>query len=420
MDPGFVVQVARVDRSYTSEVVLAQPTRFRAGSYHDTLQNDTFYLTAGAIGGFTNLFISQANYILRIVFRPPQLTFPHFQINMLYLATLSDRVPILAPFAPSDHISSLTQPLSWHDVFDLPRLRWELRRHILEWDDVKHSGPASQTDSIGCWSIRNKAEENANLARHLNLDMSFTEVPASVRKGGHGMLGPLASLIYPRDPSVPRNLPVTKVSAAGTAPTPDRHLVCFDSLFYTTSSLHDWEYEHPSWPTWNIVGRHVHFSEDVNMLVYAYLRKVFGVQKDWQIPPFITVHIRHGDFTSYCKDKPVNECWTSLATYADKVQEVRDDILARYGVNVTEVIVSSDETDPSFWEKVAAQGWKSVDHAAERTVERLGEWYPPIIDTAIQSMGKGFVGTSHSSLSSVTQRRVEDWNKGPTRLVTFG
>lgn len=71
-----------------------------------------------------------------------------------------------------------------------------------------------------------------------------------------------------------------------------------------------------------------------------------------------------------------------------------------------------DETSPRFWENVKRQEWLYINHTAERTFERFGEWYPPIIDIVVQSYAIGFVGTTDSTFSLVGQRRVEDWNGG--------
>lgn len=62
---------------------------------------------------------------------------------------------------------------------------------------------------------------------------------------------------------------------------------------------------------------------------------------------------------------------------------------------------------------------KHFDHAAERTVEKFGEWFPPIIDTAAHSHAMGLVGTHQSTLSLVSARRVKDWNNGVTKEVHF-
>lgn len=73
---------------------------------------------------------------------------------------------------------------------------------------------------------------------------------------------------------------------------------------------------------------------------------------------------------------------------------------------------AADENSLDFWEDVKRQGWLHINHTQERTLERFGEWYPPLIDIVIQSMAVGFVGTEDSTFSLVSQRRVEDWNGG--------
>lgn len=76
-----------------------------------------------------------------------------------------------------------------------------------------------------------------------------------------------------------------------------------------------------------------------------------------------------------------------------------------------------DEHDPAFWDEVKGLGWKFFNHTAERTLERYNEWYPPLIDTVALSLGIGFVGTMDSTFSTLSAKRVEDWNDGFSRLV---
>ena len=78
-----------------------------------------------------------------------------------------------------------------------------------------------------------------------------------------------------------------------------------------------------------------------------------------------------------------------------------------------------DDETPEFWHDVRTQGWFLINHTAEATVERFGNWYPPLIDTAVQSYAIGFVGTRDSTFPLVGARRVLDWNKGATREVSI-
>lgn len=77
----------------------------------------------------------------------------------------------------------------------------------------------------------------------------------------------------------------------------------------------------------------------------------------------------------------------------------------------------SDEVSPDFWEEVRNEGWFHINHTTERTLEKLGEWYPPLIDIVTQSYALGFVGTEDSTFSLMGQRRVESWNGGVTSNV---
>lgn len=76
-----------------------------------------------------------------------------------------------------------------------------------------------------------------------------------------------------------------------------------------------------------------------------------------------------------------------------------------------------DEEDPRFWEEIADLGWVRFDHAQEKTADKYGVWYPIIVDIVAQSMAAGFIGTSDSTFSLVSARRVEDWNNGPTAML---
>ena len=77
----------------------------------------------------------------------------------------------------------------------------------------------------------------------------------------------------------------------------------------------------------------------------------------------------------------------------------------------------SDEVSPDFWEEVRNEGWFHINHTSEGTLEKLGEWYPPLIDIITQSYALGFVGTEGSTFSLLGQRRVESWNGGVTSNV---
>jgi hypothetical protein len=78
----------------------------------------------------------------------------------------------------------------------------------------------------------------------------------------------------------------------------------------------------------------------------------------------------------------------------------------------------SDDEDPGFWKEVESLGWARLNHVKELTLEKYGEWIPPILDQVAQSLAVGFVGTEDSTFSLVSMRRIQDWNNGPGVLIT--
>jgi hypothetical protein len=118
------------------------------------------------------------------------------------------------------------------------------------------------------------------------------------------------------------------------------------------------------------------------------------------------------------------------------VEEVKAELLQRKGIVVNNVIMTSDEGDPSWWDGVKAQGWFAIDH--NNTAEQFGPWwvspffsflqirsvgiyrYTVLIDAVIQSTGVGFVGTDKSTMSIMARRRVESWADGAVRIVKWG
>jgi hypothetical protein len=134
------------------------------------------------------------------------------------------------------------------------------------------------------------------------------------------------------------------------------------------------------------------------------------------------------------------------------VKEVHDELVERPEFQKPDgtpiempVLMTSDESDPDWWDGVRSKGWTWIDHGpeGEDTSNILGNWYvlgqansadlvtrpnhieknrryPTLIDAIIQSLGHGFVGTDQSTMSVIAQRRVEDWQHGATRVFLWG
>ncbi|KAG1795932.1 uncharacterized protein HD556DRAFT_354480 [Suillus plorans] len=145
-------------------------------------------------------------------------------------------------------------------------------------------------------------------------------------------------------------------------------------------------------PAWRFVGQHMRWTASMEKIVDAHARRAMNEP----IPPYISIHTRHGDFSQQCEEFPVEQCFAPLSVIAHRVSEVQDEPRTRKGIEATHFIMTSDERDPEWWSDVGALGWTWGDYAAERAEEIYGKWHPVFIDAIIQSNGAGFVGTRGS------------------------
>ncbi|KAJ6615644.1 hypothetical protein B0H10DRAFT_1915811 [Mycena sp. CBHHK59/15] len=312
--------------------------------------------------------------------------------------------------------------LNFGDIFDIPRLQRAIRAPVLDWRQVKD--PRSQSiDDLGCWNIwgtvnSSKVPHWTVAHERLKLDISYTIVPKWVKLvpgnniDRHVSFWSLAALSYNttrfENPSPPSRSPKHGVSLP-----PDKHLLCFDNLYWVGAKWpHEWNEEIS--PAWRFVGRHIYWTPKIRELANTYVRKALRVPPHEPTPQYITVHARNGGFGERCK-VPLEECFTPLSAIAQGVEEVKAELLATKGITVDAVIVTSDEKNRTWWDAVARQGWLRPDHS--RTVERHGLWYPMLIDAAIQAASIGFVGTEDSTVSLLAAKRVKAWYDGSTRSV---
>jgi hypothetical protein len=73
------------------------------------------------------------------------------QGNLIYLAMLTERVPIVGPFTPS-HIGGDAGEILFSEVFDIDYLSETIRLPVLQWSEVKNSS-STEVEDIGCWSV---------------------------------------------------------------------------------------------------------------------------------------------------------------------------------------------------------------------------------------------------------------------------
>ena len=353
--------------------------------------------------------------------------------NLLYLAKISGRTAVIPPFAPS-HVGSEAGFVPFGDVFDVPRLARNMGIPVIEWRDVKNEN-STVSDEIGCWSpwatASNEHSPRGNtIEPHLALDVSYTPVPDSAilfpqySNDPHTRFWSLASITFPTGRAA-ANLPAQArfpSRQSGQTQLPDEQMACFDFLYYV-GEVQNFEFNYEWSPAWRFAGTHAHWTSRMVSLAEEALRSVFGINEQEEIPRFISIHVRHGDFRQYCNSVFGNEeegCFAPLSAYSTRVDEIKADLWERHGIEVERVVVMSDEQDPEWWAGVTELGWNTVNHGTLQTEEKYGRWYPVLLDAVIQSMGAGFVGTDKSTMSLIAQKRVEDWNEGTTREVRWG
>ncbi|KAG9118290.1 hypothetical protein FRC07_007265 [Ceratobasidium sp. 392] len=368
--------------------------------------------------------------------------------NLIYLAMQTGRTPVIPPFTPS-HVGSMSEvgPVAFGDIFDVPRLASELGMHILEWDELKNPAPAaspnvsSEIEQLGCWSAWTLNKADGNRPREsvapawYNIDISYTPIPESFTLSQglkadqyYASLWSLASLGFPKTRdwawSVQKSRATSLTTGSGGQLMPDDQMLCFDLLYYVgLAGEEEWFADYS--PYWRFVGTHMHWAPKLFDLAEGYLRRHFNVVDGQPIPPFISVHIRRADFAGWCPSNMNKEaCFAPASAYAKRVKEIQEALRGRPngGTDAHAVLVTSDERSADWWEEIGELGpeWGWVDHGAERTVEKYGKWYPVILDAVFQSMGVGFVGTDHSTMSLLAQRRVETWNGGLGAEVHWG
>ncbi|KAJ7215207.1 hypothetical protein B0H12DRAFT_1154771 [Mycena haematopus] len=386
-------------------VLNGPPTR----AFQDNLRPDMNYITVWPGSGFTNDVMSF--------------------MNLIYLSILTQRVPIIPFFTPT-HVkkaSGVDVPfIDFGEVFDIPRLSKEIGKPIVEWWQVKDRSSTS-VDALGCWNIweavstKNDKPHFSPAPLRLNLDISYTTAPSWIKllrdqpDEPHMRFSSLMALAFPEVRGKSLRTPVPSPRLKVSLP-PDEHLSCFDDMYWI-ANVEPHEFQHDYSTSWRFVGQHLYWNSRIEDLARQYTRQTFGLPPGAKIPPYITVHVRRGDFASWCQH-PVDECFAPLSAFARRVDEVKAELLQTKDLSITRVIMTSDEKDSAWWDAVKQYGWYRVDHST--TVATYGGWYPLFIDAAIQSGGMGVVGTDLSTVSMIAGHRVKAWRDGVVRMVKWG
>lgn len=365
------------------------------------------------------------------------------------------------------------------EFFDLGYWSKQTSVGIAEWRDVKTLNTSRSTvhEQIGCWG---DGGNEAPVVRY-DVETRFWPVPSELRT----KFGIEPTLTYSGVEVIDSdNKTVTawldsKVrqwfGSTEVAPRlPDRHLLCFQNLFYASeqnlTSLKWVEGEKGSSveveglatrddPVWDQVGRHLRFGPRVERIVDDVLTRLVGDAHS----PFVAIHLRQGDFTSLGRaTNSTSEIKAKFTRALDdvrvKVNHIRGTLAAVEDADELPVVLATDSTDPSLLLELTRLGWILIDHDKLETRERYGGWYPGVLDSAILSRAVGLVGsvppptlfhsllvflhlapaitgqeysfhglfwlrehdpcrTKRSTFSYLAERRIESWNGGASIIV---
>ena len=151
------------------------------------------------------------------------------------------------------------------------------------------------------------------------------------------------------------------------------------------STSQPFEYSYDFSPAWRFIGQHAHWTPRLRGLAEEALASAFSLPAGSQgedIPPYIAVHVRHGDFAGRCPYRGDTNgtdshlaCFAKLERYVAQVEAVKAELREKRGLVVERVLMTSDEKSTAWWTQVRELGWSWIDHKELGTVEKYGQWY---------------------------------------------
>ncbi|BGP10632.1 hypothetical protein JCM10049v2_006524 [Rhodotorula toruloides] len=423
-----------------------------AATLKEQLKDGIRYVTASAYGGHANQMIGIQ--------------------KLLYFAKLTNRVAIIPTLWPI-HIDG-AQPANISDFYDLDRFWHESHIAAVEMSRIKApdlSGSLPQNENLSCWSIQEATVGFPNLASWSfdfhDIWVNYWPLPPLARSLGGFDIAFDALRVFDFDEANRREW-VAKVErehlpqrplpegvkefkgntldnfkeGMNTSVTdpPDDQIMCFDNTLFMGPIMFP-ELPVSATPlepgapgeglSWANVGRYMHFNSRVEEIVDDYLMRLFDVSKPSKVPPFISIHLRRGDFLQF------RGAYTDLDNYKVALGRVQAALQARlddpdgwtgpgksafrsFGIKAKDyaVVCTTDEKgDSDFVKEVRGLGWKVIDHDACETKEKYGAWWPTIIDSAVLARGRSFVGTDRSTYSHLAGLRVKYWQGGLVELT---
>ncbi|KAI5480612.1 hypothetical protein MNV49_000308 [Pseudohyphozyma bogoriensis] len=391
--------------------------------------------------------------MLREVMRYPHQPQDSFEsqlvegVELLYLAKRTNKIAIVMSISG---IWPAGSNLNFSDIYDLPRFYALTRVPAVPISSFKtrHS-ETSRPETLPCWSLFEQYRGGGNFEHfgHHKIFTAMWAMPhfARTQTSHHAIqFEEVIDFVSSRKrqetwlEEVREGWLPQKNVAAGTQvdladnvkdgfdpqsqETPiNISVTCLDSTFYLAyDAVGEVGHHRVNAPEWKEIGRHLRFTPRIEEVKEKYLRRIFGVDKRDEVPMYISIHIRRGDFKDFKGGSIL-----PLSSYETSVRDVRRKLLRRTQLKDPTaplftlspyhwpVLVTTDEPGTSdFVRDVKALGWKVVDHDELNTTAELGDWWGPVLDSAMLAGGHGFVGTMRSTFSLLAGLRVESWNNG--------
>lgn len=355
------------------------------------------------------------------------------------------------------HFSGPPTPVS--SYFDLKYFYHSSQIPAVEFSDLKPivSVLSPHTEQLSCWSVQEATTGGANtntesLDAH-GVRVNFWPLPPLARGwGGHDIafdalrifdfdvVGRMKWVERARKNFLPQKaMRGSRLSKQNnvkegfnlqSTPAPNDQVFCLDNSLFIGTLLFPNKIA-PAIPlapevegeevSWREAGQYLRFNKEVETLTDIYLMELFDITIPSELPPFITVHLRRTDFEQFRGLTPLENFITAVNNVVSRIQARLDDASDWGGpgrqyystfdglpAKKYAVIACTDEPSGSaFLEEVKALGWKVVDHELMKTEEKLGTWWPTILDGAILARGQGFVGTQRSTFSNIAALRVK-------------
>ncbi|CAO3568029.1 unnamed protein product, partial [Mortierella alpina] len=124
--------------------------------------------------------------------------------------------------------------------------------------------------------------------------------------------------------------------------------------------------------------------------------------------PFISIHVRRGDFIDYCQQHFQHALHTCLPTTQELASTLQDLLVADPSLRGLPVYVSTNEDRPEELAQFRYLGWHVLDHQRMGSREKLGVFGAMMMDQIFMAQAQVLIGVRTSTFSKVGAYRQED------------